>query len=72
MNIEMSYLHMIRNRLRIRYYGGKAMSVVLAALRRPADTAGYSIRKDTQSANLERERYSAVTMAQVQSCRFNR
>ncbi len=37
MNIEMSYFHKIRNMLRIRYYGGKALTAVRTALRRPAD-----------------------------------
>lgn len=72
MNIKMNYIPVIRNGLRIRYYGDKILSAVRAALRRPAATAGHCMKKDTQRANLEREQYSAVAMAQVQPYRFNR
>jgi hypothetical protein len=72
MNIEMNYIAMIRNGLRIRYYGGKAIDAIRKTLRRPAAIVGHSKKKDMQRANLERERYTAVTVAQLQSYRFNR
>ncbi|OPY28944.1 MAG: hypothetical protein A4E28_01217 [Methanocella sp. PtaU1.Bin125] len=72
MNIEISYIHLIRNVLRFRHHGGKAPAILHAFLQRFSTTPERYMRQDAQYANVSREQYHAAAMAQLQSYRFNR